>query len=168
MKLTLNSIDAYADILRKNGITDMDLRRSYSDLYVGCTHEQAKAISKEINSPSICSRFRAQKGSDMDHYQICLELAFACVSLDFLAEKNFTTKYYYLNKSDEKVYLTNRKIKECLFSEFGALRAMGNEDGGCYTTPVFLDNVPVIKQEYAWKYVDETDWIYDYEQQEVS
>lgn len=71
-------------VLDDNQIKDKDLYNRYSDLYIGCqSHAQATKIKNAGIWRSMSTIFTANKGSDMDHYPCCLEIAFGYINGKF-------------------------------------------------------------------------------------
>lgn len=71
-------------VLKEKGIKLTDLSTYCSDLHVGCPdHETACQILHGGIWKASSSIFLAQKGSDMDHYPACVEIAFAAMAYDF-------------------------------------------------------------------------------------
>lgn len=167
MKLTFNTISKdHAVILKGNGVTNEDLFQQASDLYVGCKSlEQAGAIIKDFNSPSIASSFKPQKGSDMEKYPIAVDIAFGCTVLYFKQQKNFATDYYFISDG-KKIPVMNTVLKKGVF---GSKASNNPEPGklwvqhpfGTALFPVYdKDDKLVVLPEYEGLVVGETDWDY--------
>jgi len=79
----LNPNNVHPDIkkvLDKEEITDNDLFNRYTDLYIGCqNYAQAYRIMNGGVWRSMSTIFQPNKGSDMDHYPIAIEISFGYI-----------------------------------------------------------------------------------------
>lgn len=78
-----------ANVLIQNGIKEEDLFKHQTDLYVGCKFaRQASLILNGGKWRAISETFIPQKGSDMEHYPIAVDIGFALLDYELNKLKN--------------------------------------------------------------------------------
>lgn len=76
------------EVLDKEQINEKNLFNLYSDLYIGCQdHKQVYRIKNAGVWRSMSTIFVPNKGSDMDHYPIALEISFGYINSEILNKK---------------------------------------------------------------------------------
>lgn len=72
-----NILTDVAELLKDHGVKETDLFNHHSDLYVGCSVEQANKIKADPRCHSTVETFWPQAGSDMEQYKVGLDFPFS-------------------------------------------------------------------------------------------